>query len=402
MKPLKCVLCHTAISHVNDSGEHIIPQAIGGLREVHGFLCQDCNKGRCHNWDTTLARQFDTVCLFLNIRRQRPLPSVTVDTADGKQLLLNPDGSTANRKTSLKPKITENTVELSHVPPHLLKGQIKGIKKKHKIERLHIEDGFEFQPHIYSLKWDVGGVDTCRSIMKTAMALAVDAGVDAGACNVAQRFLSDSAVPCNSCIGFFYSDDRDLIAERPVPVLHCVAINGNPQTKQLIGYVEYFSAFRMVVVVSDRYCGREFKKSYGIDPLSGTKLDIDADPNFTPLEVQHILNDEYYSETVRYNAVANLAAIATDRRLKKEDEFVARRIVRSAATSISIEDQDSLDRFTKEVTDKCKLFLRHNHARFSLRPDHYRLFRQHITFSAKRELRATARKQSCEKPTDAE
>ena len=402
MKYPQCALCNTVISHVNDSGEHIIPQAIGGRREVHRFLCQDCNKGRCHKWDQTLARQFAEICLCLSIRRQRPLPSVTVDTADGKQLLLNPDGSTATLKTALQPKITANTVELSQVPPHLLKGQIKSIKKKHRIERLNIEEGFDFQSHIYSLKWNIGGADTCRSIMKTAMALAVYAGVDAGECNVAQQFLRDSAVPCSSCLGLLYSEEHDVVAKRSVPVLHCVAVSGNPRTRQLIGYVEYFSAFRMVAVVSDRYYGRAFKKSYAIDPLSGTELNVDVVADFTPQEIQHILNDEYYDESVRYNVVSRLAAIATDRRLNREDEFVARSIVRSVAASIPIAHSDSLNRFTMEVVDKCKRFLQHNCERFSRRPDHYRQFLQHLSLAAKKKLSAIAEGRSCEERPEAE
>ena len=382
MKFAQCALCATRMSDVNDSREHIIPQAIGGRRSVRGFICQTCNKEKGNKWERALADQFKDISLFLNIKRQKPLPNVVVNTADGQQLLLTPDGSTATLSTPLHPKVTEDTVQLQSVPHHLVKGQIRGIKKKYRVEEIRVEEGVDYHNHVYALKWNIGGADTCRSIMKTAVALAVEGRIAPSDCNVARRLLADSTVPCSSSLGYFYSNEHDVIEERPVPVLHCVAINGDPTTEKLIGYVEYFGAFRMVAVLSDCYRGTAFAKNYAIDPISGMDIELNVNLGFVQQQIQDILDDKYYDKRVRYSAVSTLAHIAIDRRLKKEDEFVAKAIVQMAAAArLQGADLDSLDRFTEEVMDKCKLFLRHNHERFRGRRDHYRQFMNHLVLA---------------------
>ena len=213
-----------------------------GARKSGGFLCRKCNNERGRKWDKALADQFKQVCLFLNISRQKQLVSVPVDTVDGTQLLLSPDGSTAILESKLQPLSRGNTIEIHQVPPHLLKKQIRGVKRRNSVKDIHIESEFSLQNHVYSLRLDIGGQETHRSTMKSAMAMAIYAGIDASKCNVAQRFLRDPNEPCGSCLGLFYSDEHDILTERPVPILHCVAVGGDPQTHRLIGYVEYFGA----------------------------------------------------------------------------------------------------------------------------------------------------------------
>ena len=379
MKLAQCALCDEPLNDANDSREHIIPQTIGGRRSVRSFICQSCNKEKGQDWEQALANQCKVLSLFLNISRQKPLPNVVVKTANGQRLLLKPDGSTAILSTPLHPELTEDTVQLSNVPPHLLRGQIKGIRKKYRIEEIRVEEGVDYQDHVYAMEWNIGGVDTCRSIMKTAMVLAVEGGIEPSECNVAQRFLADSTVPCSSSLGFFYSNEHDVIEARPVPVFHCVAISGDPTTGNLIGYVEYFGAFRMVAVLSDCYRGPSFAKNYAINPISGVEIEMNVDLSFVQQQIQEILHDKYYDECVRYRAVCALAYIATDMRLKKEDEFVAKTIVQMAAASnLQRGDLDSLDSFTEEVKDACRRFLRHNQKRFISRRDHYQQFMHHL------------------------
>ena len=389
MKLAQCALCDIPMSDENDSREHIIPQAIGGRRFVRGFICQTCNREKGNSWERALANQCEDISLFLNIKRQKPLPNVVVKTADGQQLLLTPEGSTAALSTALHPEVTENMVHIRSVPPHLLEGQLRGVRKKHRVEKIRVEEGIYYQDHVYALEWDVGGADTCRSIMKTAMALAVEGRIAPSDCNVAQRLLIDSTVPCSSCLGYFYSIEHDVIEERPVPVLHCVAINGDPTTGKLIGYVEYFGAFRMVAVLSDRYRGTALEKNYAIDPISGVDIELKMNLCFVQQQMQDILNDKYCDERVRYKAVSTLAHIAIDRRLKKEDEFVARAIVKAAASRRNDGDLDRVDRLTEEVLDNCRLFIRHNKERFINSPDHYWQFMNHLVLATKDRLGAT-------------
>lgn len=387
MNPVLCGLCDAQISDSNDSGEHIIPQSISGRKVVRGFLCRKCNNERGRKWEKALAEQFKQISVFLNIRRQKKLEAVPVDTVDGTQLLLSPDGSTAILESKLQPLSRRDTIEIQQVPPHLLKGQIRGLKRRHSVKDIHIESGFSLQDHVYSLRLHIGDEETHRSTMKSAMAMAVYAGIDASECNIAQRFLRDSKEPCDSCLGLFYSDEHDILMERPVPILHCVAVGGDPLTHKLIGYVEYFSTFRWVAVLSDGYLGEAFSKSYAIDPVRGVELKVDVDLGFAMQEIEAILGHRFIDHGVRESAGNRLAAIAVETRRRKEDEFVAKEIVRIAAAKVIEIDSESVERFTEEVSHKCKEFLRHNYERFSIFPDDLEEFRRHLNCATRTQLR---------------
>jgi len=79
-----------------------------------------------------------------------------------------------------------------------------------------------------------------------------------------------------ACFGYYYS--RDLVVNRPSDtVFHCVAVQGNPATKQLLGYVEFYGVQRMIICLSNSYEGKEFLNCYAIDPISGSELDLKVD-----------------------------------------------------------------------------------------------------------------------------
>ncbi|RMM38858.1 hypothetical protein ALP33_200150 [Pseudomonas amygdali pv. lachrymans] len=49
---MDCYLCSEPLTFQNDSGEHIIPNSIGGKREVKGFICGACNGAAGETWDS--------------------------------------------------------------------------------------------------------------------------------------------------------------------------------------------------------------------------------------------------------------------------------------------------------------------------------------------------------------
>ncbi|WP_175105887.1 HNH endonuclease [Pararobbsia alpina] len=89
-----CALCNQPFSIVGNSGEHIVPNSIGGHRKVRGFICKDCNSRTGDGWDAELWRQFQHIALMHGIARDRGnVPAIPVQTGSGKQLMLLPDGS---------------------------------------------------------------------------------------------------------------------------------------------------------------------------------------------------------------------------------------------------------------------------------------------------------------------
>jgi hypothetical protein len=95
------------------------------------------------------------------------------------------------------------------------------------------------------------------SIVKTALAMACDYGLDPRAYEVALQYLRPAEGQPWSA---FY--ERDLIQNRPAgQITHVVSVFADPVRRVALAYIEYFSAFRYVVRLSDHYTGPLLKRS---------------------------------------------------------------------------------------------------------------------------------------------
>lgn len=85
---MDCYLCSEPLTFQNDSGEHIIPNSIGGKREVKGFICGACNGAAGETWDSDLAKQFNKLALFFRVVRDRgENRSEVIETTAGEKLI---------------------------------------------------------------------------------------------------------------------------------------------------------------------------------------------------------------------------------------------------------------------------------------------------------------------------
>jgi hypothetical protein len=66
-----CYYCHTILSNRNRSGEHVIPNSIGGSLISYNLLCRSCNIELGETIDAELGRQFERLTISLNIRKHR-------------------------------------------------------------------------------------------------------------------------------------------------------------------------------------------------------------------------------------------------------------------------------------------------------------------------------------------
>jgi hypothetical protein len=111
-----------------------------------------------------------------------------------------------------------------------------------------------------------------RSYVKSALAFASSSRIDVAHYENARSFLqSDNAQP--SCYGSYFG--ADMVLQRPSDqIFHCIAISGSSDTRMLLCYIEYFSAVRAIVCLSENYTGPDIDKSYSIDPISGKELNL--------------------------------------------------------------------------------------------------------------------------------
>ncbi len=292
-----CLLCNQKFTEENNSSEHIIPNAIGGRKTVKGFICRKCNNVYGNQWDADLCKQFNFFCLKLQIKRHRGTPSsMEVATVDGRQLMMNFDGSfhyinpvfeEERNEDKYQIRIQARTVDEA-------KRMMKGVKRKYPkfdYEKAlsHLEDDKVPLDSPVTFAIELGGKNYWRSLVKTALSFAFANGVipekSFMSCQYLLEKIPEQTVPYN----FFYS--RDLVANRDKnKIFHCLALEGDPERKILVAYVEYFSFARHVILLSNNYTGDRIKVQYAIDPMKGEEF---------PVQVTLDLNDEELDRVIQ-------------------------------------------------------------------------------------------------------
>ncbi|HDR8968629.1 MULTISPECIES: HNH endonuclease [Burkholderia] len=306
-----CALCNQPLSIVGNSGEHIVPNSIGGRRKVRGFICKGCNSRTGDGWDAELWRQFQHIALMHGVERDRGnVPAIPVQTGVGTQLMLLPDGSLMPRRIAFEKvanpagkgfliKATVRTAEEAEEMVRNLAAKHPEINVEEVLSTLQARAEYLDSPLTFGTAFagPLGG----RSMVKTAVAMAFDAGVSPSACNLALPYLLDknSEAP----YGLFY--ERDLVRGRPTSFTpHIVSVRGDSSSGYLMGYVEYFGLARIVVPLSDQYDGEALSLTYAFDPANGQEIDISVDLYFSGEEIERIKANEAYT-VEQYEAVVN-------------------------------------------------------------------------------------------------
>lgn len=164
---------------------------------------------------------------------------------------------------------------------------LQGVKRKYP--QLDLDDVLDnakskssYCPDMLHFNLSFGGHEAGRSIVKSALALAISSGIPAESCVEAVSYLKSEE--SEACFGYFY--ESDLIMNRPEGIpIHCVSIRGCRETQQLIGYVEYFGVQRMILCLSSTYKDEDLSNTYAINPITGKELNLVVELNFSNTEI---------------------------------------------------------------------------------------------------------------------
>lgn len=365
----ECALCDIEISESNDTKEHIIPNAIGGRKKIKGFICNICNNKSGDDWDSELAKQLNPLSLFFGISRDRGnTPSQTFETTGGDKLQLNAEGSMDIHKPEYTKTSLDSGIQISINARSMkeAKRMLKGVKRKYP--QVNIEDLLgnaktksSYCPDMLKFNLSFGGQNPGRSIVKSALALAVYSGVDPKLCEHARAYLLDD--DAEACFGYYY--EKDLLLKRPEGVpLHCVTVVGSPTTKQLLGYVEYFGVQRMVICLSSSYAGDEFTNTYAINPINGKKLDIVVDLILSNEDIQATYNYEKIPDGAVADIFNKLIPIGMAASAEKEKNRVINQAVEYAFANCGAEEggeltQEHKSKLTGLMLEKLEPYIFH-------------------------------------------
>lgn len=286
---MNCSICTLQFDDqkIINSKEHIIPQAIGGRKKVKNFTCTECNRKTGDMWDVVLAKELNPLSLFFKIKKERSdVPSETLTTVTGEKYVVSEEGKiTLTKPLYREEHIPEENKTLIHIQARNekeAKEQIRRAKKNHPqldIDPLmdQVKMSYSYCDEYFNIS--IGSFDEpcTKSIVKTAMAMAVDNNISFNNCEYAKKYLLED--PEQYCFGYFY--DTDLIVNRPIGVpLHCIFLKGDPDIGVLWAYVEYFGIHRGLICLSEAYQGTHIESYYAINPKTAqqiTDLNISLD-----------------------------------------------------------------------------------------------------------------------------
>jgi hypothetical protein len=207
-----------------------------------------------------------------------------------------------------------------------------------------------------------GGEKAGRSLVKSFVTLAIDAGIAGAECINALEYLRNpQGFPC---FGYFY--ERDLIRNRPSEVFHCVAVSGDPQSRQLIGYAEYFGFYRVIAGMSDQYTGPSAKAVYALNPITGTEItDIDVDLALTPQEIQDTYDYKKIPDGAMAAAAYRVIPIGMKNAFERERDAATERAVKYAWAHCGAKEgemltEEHIRKVSQLVAEQLMPFIRHN------------------------------------------
>lgn len=343
-----CVLCLAPLTRSTDSAEHILLQALGGRRQVRGFLCKVCNSRAGAEWDAALVKQLAHIALMHGVDRQRAgdLPPVRVKRLGGDELILHADGLMAPAAPSYRETPTDRgkSIQITARTRAEARGMVQGIARKHPdvdvaAALADMTMSTSINEDLLQLQIRVGGPLAGRSLVKTALAMAHWAGIRHEDCTSIGRYLcGDDADPPYRP---FY--ERNIVDRRPADhLLNCVAIDADPRTRLALAYVEYFGAAKFVVLLSDDYSGPGCHHVYAINPGTGAEVAVDVDLRLEPAELQRVVAGESYSLKGYEAAVNTMMPILLRRAESRAFESTVHAAFTHAAEQMGLREGDAI------------------------------------------------------------
>jgi hypothetical protein len=280
----------------NVTGEHVIPSAIGGHKEVFKFICRTCNSRHGANWEAEVARQFLWFSSAAAVKRGRggKHPDLKIQTASGEKLRLQsdtvlvPDEPVVDVRDlgdKLQITIRTNNTKTAENLINKVARDHPGFDVQKALREMSTEDSYLDSPLALSLGY--GGPEAGRSMVKSCLALLSEAGARPDDCHRALMYLEDPSPDAPPPFWIFF--DEDLVADRPQDHLfHCVSVVGQPDHGRILGYVEYFNFARILVLIGEGYQGEAFQATHAIDPVDARELEVAVDFDRVPQKLDDI------------------------------------------------------------------------------------------------------------------
>jgi hypothetical protein len=292
----KCYICNKNIVPEDIYNEHIILNSLGGRLRSESLTCQPCARS-IDKIDGALSRSLNSFGLLLNIPRHRgtnpPIQAIRTDT--GEPISLDSGGKPVLIKPKITNKLDDNEqpfLSIAAINQRQMREVLRGLKRKYPF--LNVEEIVKsavtrqeyIPPVIINLLF---GKEEFRSVCKMAINFYMYHG---GERDLIAHLIPYIKAECeNQYVSYYYPDELITESNSSESFIHTLYIEGNSHEKILYGYIEFYSAFRMIILLSDSYERDSFREVYSFDVLSGEEIERAININVSRKEILDLVNN---------------------------------------------------------------------------------------------------------------
>ena len=219
------------------------------------------------------------------------------------------------------------------------------------------------------------GPEFRKAMVKSALALVFDAGIDPKRCDIALEYLLQDGK--EACVGEYYHDQKDVIPLRPrQSPFHCVYVEGRAETGTIVGYVELFSLVRVVLCLSQSFQGEDFAHVYAIDPVSSKELDISVNLDLSMAEIKSACEYGEVDQVTYIGAISTVFDVIVEKDFDRALNRVTANALRETIACCGFGEGDEMTddqkwEFTQELVARVMPFMIHQMTPIDLPPEFF-------------------------------
>ena len=289
-----CYVCGCTITKSNTYREHIILNSIGGKIISSSIICKSCAP-RFDVVDKVLSQQLNFVGLMLNIKRDRgtnPHIKATI-TETGEDIFISSGGKPVQIKPIIEKNQSDASISITARDKKQMREFIEGLKRKETfiddteviLNNAKIIEDYLDKPVCNQLQ--IGGKEFFRAICKMILSFYMHNGGNREQILHLIRYIKDGNQ--QDIVWYYYPNNVECSSKEPIQILHRLIVKANSTEKLMYGYVELFSTFKFLVLMSKNYIGEDFYKSYCFDVLSRTEIESSINLSLSKEEVIKIV-----------------------------------------------------------------------------------------------------------------
>lgn len=365
---VKCYCCDNEITKENESEEHILLNAIGGKLKSKTLLCKRCNSNFGESFDSELSKQLLFISSFLNIDRERgnhpPLKGGKTDS--GEEIHLLAGGKPIYGKPTVESTKNGNEVVLNIKARSKkeLRKILKGLNRKYPqididniIENSDLETSYLNEP--IKITQTIGGDKALNGITKTALNYGVYINKDYEPFKKVIEILKK--VEKNLLCKHFYP--KNLYRKERQEICHIIHVQSDKRNKNIVAYVEFFSSYSFIILLSDSYIGKKIKSTYCYDLKRKKELKKEINLKITSEEFEKlptISPDHYPLITEKMDRIVQIG-------LKEQDKDAISNLTSRCVDEILVKKYGNEPVITERMINELSNLLATEYVKFAYR-----------------------------------